>query len=139
MEVSAFSECFLLMCSTCDLKCYSKLTMDITKLVQNINTMFSKGKERQKLLISLDKVLGRLARATGLQLWKLELMSIYRPVSLLNTDHTILVKILSIRLGKKVLESIIHQDQTCAVPPHSIIDILYSFIGFIFNQVDNNA
>ena len=50
-----------------------------------------------------------------------EYMSNYRPISLLNVDNKILTKTLSKRL-EKVLDQIIHPDQSCGVPNRSIID-----------------
>ena len=45
----------------------------------------------------------------------------YRPISLLNVDYKILTKVLCNRL-RPILETIVHPDQTCAVPGRSIID-----------------
>lgn len=50
-----------------------------------------------------------------------ELLSNYRPISLLNVDYKIMTKVLCSRL-KKVLCQVVHPDQTCAVPGRSIID-----------------
>ena len=49
------------------------------------------------------------------------LVTNYRPISLLNVDYKILTKILSSRL-ENVLDQIVHPDQTCSVPGRSIID-----------------
>ncbi|CAM2099433.1 unnamed protein product [Caretta caretta] len=46
------------------------------------------------------------------------------PVSLLSTDYKIVVKAISLRLGS-VLADVIHPDQTCTVPNHSIFDNLF--------------
>jgi len=39
----------------------------------------------------------------------------WRPISLLNVDYKICSKAITIRLSK-VLDSIVHPDQTCSVP-----------------------
>ena len=50
------------------------------------------------------------------------LLSNRRPISLLNTDHRILAKALSTRLGK-VLAHIVGDDQTCSVPGRIILNV----------------
>ena len=51
-------------------------------------------------------------------------LSNWRPISLLNCDYKILSKTLSSRLSK-VLEEIIHPDQTCSIPGRTIQDNLH--------------
>ena len=43
----------------------------------------------------------------------------WRPISLLNVDYKIILKVLTSRLAK-VLESIVNPDQSCSVPGRSI-------------------
>ena len=43
----------------------------------------------------------------------------WRPISLLNVDYKILSKVITLRLSR-VMESIVHPDQTCSVPGRSI-------------------
>jgi len=52
---------------------------------------------------------------------KAESLSNWRPISLLNVDYKIISKCLTNRL-KKVMGSIVHLDQTCAVTGRSILD-----------------
>lgn len=47
----------------------------------------------------------------------------WRPISLLNTDYKLLAKILTGRMGR-VIDTVIHQDQVCAVPGRRIMDSL---------------
>lgn len=64
-------------------------------------------------------------------------MKNWRPISLLNIDYKIISKTLSIRLSK-VLENIIHPDQTCSVKSRSIFDnihLLRNIIDYV-NQKD---
>ena len=55
-----------------------------------------------------------------------DVLSNWRPISLLNVDYKILAKVLSKRLSA-VLPQCIHPDQTCAVPGRSIQDNLHLF------------
>ena len=48
----------------------------------------------------------------------------WRPISLLNTDYKLASKIVTEHL-KKVMDSIVHQDQTCGVLGHSIFSNLH--------------
>lgn len=50
-----------------------------------------------------------------------DLLSNWRPISLLNCDYKILSKVLSLRLST-VLGEIVHPDQTCSVPSRTIQD-----------------
>lgn len=50
-----------------------------------------------------------------------ELLSNWRPLSLMNVDYKIIAKVLMLRL-RKVISSIVHIDQTCSVPGRSILD-----------------
>ena len=45
----------------------------------------------------------------------------WRPISLLNTDYKIIYKVSTNRLNK-VIEEIVHPDQTCSIPGRSIQD-----------------
>ena len=47
----------------------------------------------------------------------------WRPISLLCTDYKLITKVIANRI-KRVLPSIIHQDQTCTIPGRSIYDNL---------------
>jgi len=58
-------------------------------------------------------------------------LSSWRPISLLNTDYKIISKALANRL-KGVVGSVVHSDQTCAIPGRSIADNLH----LIRNVVD---
>ena len=53
-----------------------------------------------------------------------ELLSNWRPISLLNVDYKIISKVLANRL-RKVLSHIVHSDQTCSVPGRTIMDNLH--------------
>jgi len=55
---------------------------------------------------------------------KADLLTNWRPISLLNVDYKILSKVLSKRLAS-VLSECIHVDQTCSVPGRSIADNLH--------------
>lgn len=57
---------------------------------------------------------------------KADLLTSWRPISLLNVDYKILSKVLSKRLAS-VLSQCIHADQTCSVPGRSITDNLHLF------------
>ena len=48
----------------------------------------------------------------------------WHPISLLNTDYKLASKIITERL-KKVMSSIVHQDQTCDVEGHSVFSNLH--------------
>lgn len=50
----------------------------------------------------------------------------WRPISLLNTDYKLASKVITERL-KKVMSSIVHQDQTCGVVGRSIFSNLHLF------------
>ena len=52
------------------------------------------------------------------------LLSNWQPISLLNTDHKILAKALSTRLGK-VLAHTVADDQTCGVPGRTILNNVF--------------
>ena len=54
----------------------------------------------------------------------LALLKNWRPVALLCTDYKLLSKVLANRL-KKVLDQIIHRDQSYCVPDRSIMDNLF--------------
>ncbi|KAJ1151257.1 hypothetical protein NDU88_004041 [Pleurodeles waltl] len=47
----------------------------------------------------------------------------WRPISLLNVDYKLLAKAMANRL-KKVIEKIVHPDQTCGIPGRQIVDSL---------------
>lgn len=53
-----------------------------------------------------------------------ELLKNWRPISLLNVDYKIITKILTTRLSK-VIESLVHVDQSSSVPGRSILDNLH--------------
>ena len=53
-----------------------------------------------------------------------ENLNSWRPISLLNIDYKIVSKALANRL-KTVIGSVVHADQTCAIPGRSIIDNLH--------------
>ena len=55
-----------------------------------------------------------------------QLLTNWRPISLLNVDYKILAKVLSKRLSS-ALPDCVHQDQTCAIPGRSIQDNLNLF------------
>ena len=55
-----------------------------------------------------------------------QLLTNWRPISLLNVDYKILAKVLSKRLIS-ALPDCVHQDQTCAIPGRSIQDNLNLF------------
>ena len=55
---------------------------------------------------------------------KSENLNSWRPISLLNIDYKIVSKALANRL-KAVIASVVHSDQTCAIPGRSIIDNLH--------------
>lgn len=57
----------------------------------------------------------------------------YRPLSLMNTDYKILSKVLNNRLRKSIA-SIVHQDQTCAIPGRSIQDNIHLIRSIIEHQ-----
>jgi exonuclease III len=53
-----------------------------------------------------------------------ELLTNWRPISLLNVDYKILTKVLTTRLSR-VIGKIVHPDQTSSVPGRSILDNLH--------------
>ncbi|MCG8049147.1 MAG: reverse transcriptase domain-containing protein [Candidatus Thiodiazotropha endolucinida] len=62
-----------------------------------------------------------------------ENMKNWRPISLLNIDYKIITKVLATRLSK-VIENVIHQDQTCSVKSRSIFDnvhLLRNIIDYV--------
>ncbi|CAF3957632.1 unnamed protein product, partial [Rotaria magnacalcarata] len=62
----------------------------------------------------------------------------YRPLSLMNIDYKILSKVLSIRL-RKVLDQVIHIDQSCGIPGRTIHDnvhIIRSIIEYYSRHRD---
>ena len=65
-------------------------------------------------------------------------LSNWRPISLLNCDYKILSKTLSSRLSK-VLEEIIHPDQTCSIPGRTIQDNLHLIRNLIEYSNDKNT
>ena len=56
----------------------------------------------------------------------------WRPISLLNVDYKIISKAITIRLSK-VIESIVHSDQTCSVPGRTI----FSNVSLLRNILDH--
>ena len=66
-----------------------------------------------------------------------DLLTNWRPISLLNVDYKILAKVLSKRLSA-VLPQCIHPDQTCAVPGRSIQDNLHLFRNVTDYANDND-
>ena len=65
-----------------------------------------------------------------------ELLKNWRPISLLNTDYKIATKVIATRL-KQVLESIIHEDQTCGIPGRSIYENLFKLRDIVYNAHRN--
>ena len=64
----------------------------------------------------------------------------WRPISLLNVDYKIIFKAITLRLSK-VLEHIIHPDQTCSVPGRSIfsnVTLLRDVLDYI-QRTDESA
>lgn len=61
----------------------------------------------------------------------------WRPISLLNFDYKCLAKILTSRI-KAVIDSVIHPDQTCAVPGRRITDSLILLRDSVFYAHDRN-
>lgn len=65
-----------------------------------------------------------------------ELLKNWRPISLLNTDYKIAVKVIATRL-KHVLETIIHEDQTCGIPGRCIYENLFKLRDITYNAHKN--
>ena len=68
---------------------------------------------------------------------KADLLTNWRPISLLNCDYKILSKVLSLRL-RRVIGEIVHQDQTCSVPGRSIQDNVHLIRNLIEYVNDKN-
>lgn len=66
-----------------------------------------------------------------------ELLKNYRPISLMNLDYKIITKVLCNRL-KHVMSSLVHPDQTCAVPGFSIVDGCHTVRDVIDYMNDRN-
>ena len=68
---------------------------------------------------------------------KADLLTNWRPISLLNCDYKILSKVLSLRL-RSVIEEIVHPDQTCSIPGRSIQDNVHQIRNLIDYVDDKN-
>ena len=68
---------------------------------------------------------------------KADLLTNWRPISLLNCDYKILSKVLYLRL-RSVIEEIVHPDQTCSIPGRSIQDNVHLIINLIDYVDDKN-
>lgn len=66
-----------------------------------------------------------------------DLLSNWRPISLLNCDYKILSKVLSLRLSS-VLDEIVHPDQTCSIPGRTIQDNVHLIRNIIEYVNDKN-
>ena len=66
---------------------------------------------------------------------KADLLTNWRPISLLNCDYKILSKVLSLRL-RSVIEETVHPDQTCSIPGRSIQDNVH-LIRHLIDYVDD--
>ena len=66
---------------------------------------------------------------------KADLLTNWRPISLLNCDYKILSKVLSLRL-RRVIGEIVHPDQTCSIPGRSIQDNVH-LIRNLIEYVDD--
>ena len=66
---------------------------------------------------------------------KVDLLTNWRPISLLNCDYKILSKVLSLRL-RRVVGEIVHPDQTCSIPGRSIQDNVH-LIRNLIEYVDD--
>jgi exonuclease III len=61
----------------------------------------------------------------------------WRPITLLNVDYKILSKILTTRL-KTVIGTLVHMDQSCAVPGRDIFDGIFTIYNIVENANINN-
>jgi len=61
----------------------------------------------------------------------------WRPISLLNTDYKILSKVLTMRLSK-IIDEIVHPDQTCSVPGRMIHDNVHLIRNLVEYTNDKN-
>ena len=68
---------------------------------------------------------------------KADLLSNWRPISLLNCDYKMLSKVLCLRL-RNVLDEIVHPDQTCSVPGRTIQDNVHLIRNLIEYVNDKN-
>lgn len=66
-----------------------------------------------------------------------DLLSNWRPISLLNCDYKILSKVLSLRL-RTVIGEIVHPDQTCSIPGRTIQDNVHLIRNLIEYVNDKN-
>ena len=68
---------------------------------------------------------------------KADLLTNWRPISLLNCDYKILSKVLSLRM-RNVIGEIVHPDQTCSIPGRSIQDNVHLIRNLIEYVDDKN-
>ena len=68
---------------------------------------------------------------------KADLLTHWRPISLLNCDYKILSKVLSFRM-RNVIGEIVHPDQTCSIPGRSIQDNVHLIRNLIEYVDDKN-
>ena len=68
---------------------------------------------------------------------KADLLTNWRPISLLNCDYKILSKVLSLRM-RNVIGEIVHPDQTCSIPGRSIQDNVHLIRNLVEYVDDKN-